>query len=123
MTEKGRGAFLSQVIAAATAGHYAVGYELNLWLVLWSRVRALYHGVNRQTEFHRQDLWKVYALLMHYFWFYLHAPPQVNLAQYDTVIIFGVNEMVCTVLEILLLTYTLCYPVDASARGEAHCKH
>lgn len=49
--------------------------------------------------------------------------PQVNLAQYDTVIIFGVNEMVCTVLEILLLTYTLCYPVDASARGEAHCKH
>ena len=45
--------------AAARSGHYAVGYELNLWLVLWSRMRALYNGVSKQTEFHRQDLWKV----------------------------------------------------------------
>ena len=48
-----------QVVAAARSGHYAVGYELNLWLVLWSRMRALYHGVSKQTEFHRHDLWKV----------------------------------------------------------------
>ena len=48
-----------QVVAAARSGHYAVGYELNLWLVLCRAMRALYHGVSKQTEFHRHDLWKV----------------------------------------------------------------
>ena len=48
-----------QVIAAAKAGHYAVGYELNIWLVLYSRWKALISGVHKRTEFHKKDLWKV----------------------------------------------------------------
>ena len=48
-----------QVIAAAKQGHYAVGYELNPWLVLYSRWKALIGGVHKRTEFHRKDLWKV----------------------------------------------------------------
>ena len=48
-----------QVIAAAKQGHYAVGYELNLWLVLYSRWKAFISGVHKRTEFHRKDLWKV----------------------------------------------------------------
>lgn len=50
---------LSQVIALAKEGHYTVGYELNLWLVLYSRWRALWSGVYHNTEFHRRNLWKV----------------------------------------------------------------
>ena len=48
-----------QVIALARDGHYAVGYELNIWLVLYSRLKALVGGVSSRTEFHRKDLWKV----------------------------------------------------------------
>lgn len=50
---------LFQVIAAAKEGHYAVGYELNVWLVLYSRLKALVSGVHGRTEFHKKDLWKV----------------------------------------------------------------
>ena len=32
------------------------GPNQRLWLVLWSRMRALYNGVSKQTEFHRQDI-------------------------------------------------------------------
>ena len=56
---------LVQVIALAKQGHYAVGYELNLWLVLYSRLRALWSGVHSNTEFHRRDLWKVSLATMY----------------------------------------------------------
>lgn len=63
------------VIAAAKEGHYAVGYELNIWLVLYSRLKALLSGVHNQTEFHKKDLWKV------------------NVSEYENIIIFGVDTM------------------------------
>lgn len=47
-----------KVIALAKAGHKAVGVELNLWLVLWSRLLALYHKVD--TKFYWKNLWKVH---------------------------------------------------------------
>ena len=50
-----------QVIAAAMEGHYAVGYELNPWLVLYSRWKALVNGVHKTTKFYRKDFWKVHA--------------------------------------------------------------
>ena len=53
------------MIALAKQGHYAVGVELNLWLVLYSRWKALWSGVHRDTQFHRKDLWKVRDL---YIW-------------------------------------------------------
>ncbi len=48
-----------EVIAAAKEGHYAVGYELNVWLVMYSKWRAILSGVHANTEFHKHDLWKV----------------------------------------------------------------
>ena len=54
---------LLQVIAAAKQGHYAVGYELNLWLVLYSRWKAFTNGVHKRTEFYRKDLWKVNIII------------------------------------------------------------
>ena len=48
---------MMQVIALAQKGHYAVGYELNPWLVLYSRWAALRKGVRHSTEFHRIDFW------------------------------------------------------------------
>lgn len=66
------------VISLAKEGHYAIGYELNLWLVLISRVSSIYNGVYRNTEFHRKDLW------------------QVDLNEFDNIIFFGVDQMVYT---------------------------
>ena len=48
-----------QCIAAAQQGNYAVGYELNPWLVWYSRWRAFVSGVRGQAKFFRKDLWKV----------------------------------------------------------------
>ncbi|XP_064392972.1 ATP synthase subunit C lysine N-methyltransferase-like [Halichondria panicea] len=62
-------------IAAAKQGNFAVGYELNPWLVWYSRWRALLSGVRQTTEFHRRNLWKV------------------DLGEYSTIIIFGVDTM------------------------------
>jgi hypothetical protein len=39
-------------------GIKAIGYELNPWLVLVSKVRARLAGVSHLTEFHQQDLFK-----------------------------------------------------------------
>ena len=52
-------AFCPQVIAAAKSGIYAVGYELNPWLVLYSRMLAVVNRVSHCTEFHVKDLFKV----------------------------------------------------------------
>ena len=86
-----------QVIAAAKQGHYAVGYDLNLWLVLYSRWKALISGVHKRTEFHRKDLWKV-----KYFAYHCHRNiklstliyVKVDLSDYSSIIIFGVDSMV-----------------------------
>ncbi|XP_033921278.1 ATP synthase subunit C lysine N-methyltransferase isoform X2 [Melopsittacus undulatus] len=48
-----------QVIAAAKMGFKAVGYELNPWLVWYSRYRAWRDGVHHNTRFYISDLWKM----------------------------------------------------------------
>ncbi|XP_066144685.1 ATP synthase subunit C lysine N-methyltransferase [Euwallacea fornicatus] len=53
----------------------AHGIELNPWLVLYSKVAAIRQGLGKQTKFFRQDLWKY------------------NVAKYDNIIIFGVEQM------------------------------
>lgn len=47
------------MIAAAKKGFQAVGYELNPWLVWYSRYRAWRDGVHQNTKFYISDLWKV----------------------------------------------------------------
>ncbi|XP_040613628.1 ATP synthase subunit C lysine N-methyltransferase isoform X2 [Mesocricetus auratus] len=47
------------VIAAAKEGFPAVGYELNPWLVWYSRYRAWREGVHGSTKFYVSDLWKM----------------------------------------------------------------
>ncbi|XP_038662014.1 LOW QUALITY PROTEIN: ATP synthase subunit C lysine N-methyltransferase-like [Scyliorhinus canicula] len=64
----------SIVIAAAKQGFRAVGYELNPWLVWYSRYRAGREGVHHNTRFYISDLWKV------------------NFSEYNNVI-FGVPQM------------------------------
>ncbi|XP_063317882.1 ATP synthase subunit C lysine N-methyltransferase [Pelmatolapia mariae] len=63
------------VIAAAKHGFRASGFELNPWLVWYSRYRAWREGVYCSTSFHISDLWKV------------------SFAQYSNVVIFGVPQM------------------------------
>ncbi|XP_077125581.1 ATP synthase subunit C lysine N-methyltransferase isoform X3 [Ranitomeya variabilis] len=63
------------VIAAAKKGFQAVGYELNPWLVWYSRYNAWKEGVHQNTKFHISDLWKV------------------TFSQYTNVVIFGVPHM------------------------------
>uniref|UniRef100_A0A1A8IEC1 ATP synthase subunit C lysine N-methyltransferase n=1 Tax=Nothobranchius kuhntae TaxID=321403 RepID=A0A1A8IEC1_NOTKU len=63
------------VIAAAKRGFQASGFELNPWLVWYSRYNAWREGVHRSTSFHISDLWKA------------------NFAQYSNVVIFGVPQM------------------------------
>ncbi|XP_072608802.1 ATP synthase subunit C lysine N-methyltransferase isoform X1 [Vulpes vulpes] len=64
------------VIAAAKEGFTAVGYELNPWLVWYSRYRAWREGVQDSAKFYISDLWKV------------------TFSQYSNVVIFGVPQMV-----------------------------
>ncbi|KAM4689403.1 ATP synthase subunit C lysine N-methyltransferase isoform 1-T2 [Discoglossus pictus] len=63
------------VIAAAKKGFQAVGYELNPWLVWYSRYRAWREGVHHNARFYISDLWKV------------------SFSQYTNVVIFGVPQM------------------------------
>lgn len=63
------------VIAAAKEGFTAVGYELNPWLVWYSRYRAWREGVQHLAKFYVSDLWKV------------------TFSQYSNVVIFGVPQM------------------------------
>ncbi|XP_053570487.1 ATP synthase subunit C lysine N-methyltransferase [Bombina bombina] len=63
------------VIAAAKKGFQAVGYELNPWLVWYSRYRAWREGVHHNAKFYISDLWKV------------------SFSQYSNVVIFGVPQM------------------------------
>ncbi|XP_076336507.1 ATP synthase subunit C lysine N-methyltransferase isoform X2 [Tachypleus tridentatus] len=50
------------VIEAAKQGYTAHGVELNLWLILYSRFKALVSGVSQKTSFKRQNLWKMHKL-------------------------------------------------------------
>uniref|UniRef100_A0A8C6EB08 ATP synthase c subunit lysine N-methyltransferase n=1 Tax=Moschus moschiferus TaxID=68415 RepID=A0A8C6EB08_MOSMO len=50
------------VIAAAKEGFTAVGYELNPWLVWYSRYRAQREGVQASARFYISDLWKMAQL-------------------------------------------------------------
>uniref|UniRef100_A0A4W2H822 ATP synthase c subunit lysine N-methyltransferase n=1 Tax=Bos indicus x Bos taurus TaxID=30522 RepID=A0A4W2H822_BOBOX len=50
------------VIAAAKEGFTAVGYELNPWLVWYSRYRARREGVQASARFYISDLWKMAQL-------------------------------------------------------------
>eukprot|EP01135_Chromosphaera_perkinsii_P002100 Nk52_evm34s217 gene=Nk52_evmTU34s217 len=61
--------------AAKTLGVHAIGYELNPWLVYYSRYSALRQGAAASTEFHVKDLWKT------------------DLSQFDVLTVFGVEEM------------------------------
>ncbi|GAB5567379.1 ATP synthase subunit C lysine N-methyltransferase isoform X1 [Prionailurus iriomotensis] len=63
------------VIAAAKEGFTAVGYELNPWLVWYSRYRAWREGVQDSAKFYISDLWKV------------------TFSQYTNVVVFGVPQM------------------------------
>eukprot|EP00058_Branchiostoma_floridae_P009418 XP_002594906.1 hypothetical protein BRAFLDRAFT_289562 [Branchiostoma floridae] len=63
------------VIAAAKQGFRAVGYELNPWLVWYSRLSAVRHGVFGKARFYRRDLFKA------------------NFAELDNVVIFGVPQL------------------------------
>ncbi|XP_044298905.1 ATP synthase subunit C lysine N-methyltransferase isoform X2 [Varanus komodoensis] len=63
------------VIAAAKVGFKAVGYDLNPWLVWYSRYRAWREGVHRDAKFYISDLWKI------------------SFSQYTNVVIFGVPGM------------------------------
>ncbi|XP_063182246.1 ATP synthase subunit C lysine N-methyltransferase isoform X1 [Chroicocephalus ridibundus] len=63
------------VIAAAKRGFKAVGYELNPWLVWYSRYRAWRDGVHQNTKFYISDLWKV------------------SFSRYTNVVVFGVPQM------------------------------
>ncbi|XP_056186609.1 ATP synthase subunit C lysine N-methyltransferase isoform X3 [Falco biarmicus] len=63
------------VIAAAKRGFKAVGYELNPWLVWYSRYRAWRDGVHQNTRFYISDLWKV------------------SFSGYTNVVVFGVPDM------------------------------
>ncbi|XP_044513814.1 ATP synthase subunit C lysine N-methyltransferase [Gracilinanus agilis] len=47
------------VIAAAKEGFRAVGYELNPWLVWYSRYCAWREGVHDAAKFYVSDLWKM----------------------------------------------------------------
>ncbi|KFP99122.1 Protein FAM173B, partial [Haliaeetus albicilla] len=63
------------VIAAAKRGFKAVGYELNPWLVWYSRYCAWRDGVHQNTKFYISDLWKV------------------SFSRYTNVVVFGVPQM------------------------------
>ncbi|XP_011299873.1 protein FAM173B [Fopius arisanus] len=63
------------VFAAACNGFQACGVELNLWLVMYSRLAAYFRGMADRTKFYRRDLLKF------------------DLTSYNNVIIFGVPQM------------------------------
>eukprot|EP00035_Acanthoeca_spectabilis_P026037 m.461040 g.461040 ORF g.461040 m.461040 type:complete len:216 (-) comp22192_c0_seq1:154-801(-) len=63
------------VVAAAKEGYTADGVELNHWLNIYARLKAMRTGVGKSTTFHTMDLW------------------QVDYSQYDDVVVFGVSEM------------------------------
>ncbi|XP_044151065.1 ATP synthase subunit C lysine N-methyltransferase isoform X1 [Bufo gargarizans] len=83
------------VISAAKTGFQAVGYELNPWLVWYSKYRAWREGVHQNAKFHISDLWKV------------------SFSQYTNIVIFGVPEMMPKLEEKLKMELSLTARVIA----------
>ncbi|XP_066927618.1 ATP synthase subunit C lysine N-methyltransferase-like [Clytia hemisphaerica] len=63
------------VFSAAKNGYQATGYELNPWLVLYSKISARMQNLWPNAKFERKDLWKV------------------DYKQFDNIVIFGVADM------------------------------
>ena len=63
------------VFSAAKNGYQATGYELNPWLVLYSKISARLQKLSATATFERRDLWKV------------------EYKNYDNIVIFGVADM------------------------------
>lgn len=63
------------VLEAAQNGFKSHGVELNLVLVMYSKIKAFMAGQRGSATFARQDLWKT------------------NFRKYDNVVIFGVEQM------------------------------
>nr|XP_002125222.1 protein N-lysine methyltransferase FAM173B [Ciona intestinalis] len=65
------------VLEAAKYGYHGMGYELNLWLVVYSKFQALLQKgkISGSANFKRVDLWKA------------------EYAQYDNAVVFGVDQM------------------------------
>lgn len=64
------------MLEAAKMGLQATGYELNPWLVWYSKLTARLQGLHHNAAFYRRDLWKV------------------DLTRYDSAVVFGVPQMV-----------------------------
>jgi methylase of polypeptide subunit release factors len=64
------------IVEAAKRNLVAHGVELNIWLVLYSKLDALRKGLANKTSFYRRDLWKFHV------------------GKYDNIVIFGVEQMV-----------------------------
>ena len=52
----------------------AKGYEINQWLVLYSKVRAFREGLFGKAKFYRKDLWKT------------------SLSEFDYIVLFGARD-------------------------------
>ena len=62
-------------LEVARQGYSVIGYELNPWLVFYSKISCWKHGLHKQCKFYKKDLWKV------------------NYRTFNSVVIFGVEEM------------------------------
>lgn len=69
------------MFAAAKLGIPATGVELNPWLVTYSQVMTHVKGLSGIAKFKRKNLWTV------------------DLSNYDNIVIFGVEEMMSSLLE------------------------
>ncbi|XP_015914326.1 ATP synthase subunit C lysine N-methyltransferase [Parasteatoda tepidariorum] len=72
------------VLSAAKLGFESVGVELNPWLVLYSKWKALSLGLRKKSSFKRQDIWKT------------------DLRNFENVVIFGVEQMMSQLEEKLV---------------------
>ena len=63
------------VFEAAKRGYRSTGVEINFFLYLYSRLKALSFNTNPRPMFNRANLWNV------------------NLSNYDLIVLFGVQEM------------------------------
>eukprot|EP01138_Halocafeteria_seosinensis_P004145 gb/GECG01004238.1/.p1 GENE.gb/GECG01004238.1/~~gb/GECG01004238.1/.p1 ORF type:complete len:231 (+),score=26.18 gb/GECG01004238.1/:1-693(+) len=91
------------VLAAAKQGMIADGYELNPWLVLYSRVKAIIHGVGPfylRPSFGWRKIQAIYGAIppsesvqeRGRARFYLRNLWNVDLSPYDVIMIFGVQS-------------------------------
>lgn len=68
------------ILETAKAKFKSQGVELNPWLVVYSKLNALKQGLSKDTKFFKRDLWKF------------------DVSKYDNIVIFGVEQMVITLL-------------------------